>query len=307
MGMFDELRASLLENIEIARNSKVLVYVHDESMSYNHIPRIYSELRKIGVVENLDIFLYSGGGDPDAAYKIVRMCREHCTDKLSVIVPFMAKSAATLLAIGTDEIVMGPPSELGPIDPQILDKASETWGATQSIRDCVDFLEQRFKDSDEPEKTSYVLMPILDKLNPFMIGKYERSVKMSKQYAQLLLEKGMLHGVEQSVLDKVVSKLSESYYSHGYAIDSQEAKDELLLNVVTHDDNLWDLIWNLFLTYYFEMERSKIFSSFIHTRMSLEREINQNADYDSEEDEEEILEEYESTISHESEEEGSTD
>ncbi|XID95414.1 hypothetical protein ACF3MZ_13235 [Paenibacillaceae bacterium WGS1546] len=168
---------------------------------------------------------------PDAAYKIVRMCREHCTNKLSVIVPFMAKSAATLLSIGTDEIIMGPPSELGPIDPQILDKASETWGATQSIRDCVDFLEQRFKDSPDPEKTVFVLMPILDKLNPFMIGKYERSVKMSKQYAELLLSGGMLKDAD--------------------------------------------------LTYYFEIERSKVYSSHIETRISIVERINQDSSSDS--------------------------
>src|SRR6185312_469162 len=36
-----------------------------------------------------------------------------------VVVPEMAKSAATILALGAGEIVMGPTSDLGPIDPQL--------------------------------------------------------------------------------------------------------------------------------------------------------------------------------------------
>lgn len=243
------LRRSVIQSIEQSRDSTVLIYVHDDSMSHRHVPRIYSELLDIGVVDNLDIFLSSPGGDPDAAYKIVKMCRLHCRKKLSVIVPFMAKSAATLLAIGTDEILMGEPSELGPIDPQIYDKATQQWGATQSLRDCIDFLEERFDTSKDPKKTAFVLMPILDKMNPFMIGKYERAVKMSKQYAELLLKKGMLLSKSSPEIDVVVRKLSESYYSHGYAIDSKEAIDELHLNVVGCSSELWANIWVLFTIY----------------------------------------------------------
>ena len=39
---------------------------------------------------------------------------------IRALVPLQAKSAATIIALGCDEIVMGRHSELGPIDPQIL-------------------------------------------------------------------------------------------------------------------------------------------------------------------------------------------
>jgi hypothetical protein len=281
---FDPLREKLISDIEKARNSTVLVYVHDNSLSYQHVPAIYSQLRKIGKVENLDIFLFSYGGDPDAAYKIVKMCREHCSGKLSVIIPFMAKSAATLLAIGTDEIVMGSPSELGPIDPQIYDKASGRWGATQSIRDCVDFVEGRFKSANDMEISSYVLMPILDKLNPFIVGMFERAVKMSKQYAELLLRNGMLKDKTDQQIEKVVKILSESYFSHGYAIDSYEAKNDLFLNVVECNEELWDSIWNLFLTYHYDLNENEDNGSFIETREEINRRIHGDEEDFEEED-----------------------
>lgn len=38
--------------------------------------------------------------------------------RLTVVVPNQAKSAATLLAMGAHAILMGPTSDLGPVDPQ---------------------------------------------------------------------------------------------------------------------------------------------------------------------------------------------
>ncbi|MBU0734226.1 MAG: hypothetical protein KKG10_08760, partial [Proteobacteria bacterium] len=46
------------------------------------------------------------------------MLREFC-EKLAVLVPFRAHSAGTTLALGADEIVMGPLGELGPVDPSV--------------------------------------------------------------------------------------------------------------------------------------------------------------------------------------------
>ncbi len=40
--------------------------------------------------------------------------------KVSVLIPYVAYSAATLLALGADEIVMHPFSNLGPVDPQFI-------------------------------------------------------------------------------------------------------------------------------------------------------------------------------------------
>ena len=53
---------------------------------------------------------------------MVDMCRHHLAGdqrKLRVIVPNIAKSAATLFALGADEILMGYCSEFGPINPQV--------------------------------------------------------------------------------------------------------------------------------------------------------------------------------------------
>src|SRR5581483_9286771 len=65
------------------------------------------------------LLLRSQGGDGEVAIRLARMAQASCS-KFVVVAPDIAKSAATILALGADEIIMGPPSDLGPIDPQVL-------------------------------------------------------------------------------------------------------------------------------------------------------------------------------------------
>lgn len=72
-----------------------------------------------GVPEReLDLLLHSPGGSGPAAEQMLNYLRTQF-DHIRAIVPLQAKSAATMIALGCDEIVMGKHSELGPIDPQI--------------------------------------------------------------------------------------------------------------------------------------------------------------------------------------------
>lgn len=72
-----------------------------------------------GVQEKkLDLILHSPGGSAQAAEQMIEYLRTRF-DHIRAIVPMQAKSAATMMALGADEIVMGAHSELGPIDPQI--------------------------------------------------------------------------------------------------------------------------------------------------------------------------------------------
>jgi len=80
------------------------------------IPLIGKQLQTIGKIKNIDLFLYSAGGDTMVPWRLVSMIREYC-DKFSVLVPYKAHSSATMIALGADEIVMSNLSELSPIDP----------------------------------------------------------------------------------------------------------------------------------------------------------------------------------------------
>jgi hypothetical protein len=209
---------------------------------------LYKQLCSIGKTEKIDLLLHSYGGSVDIPYKIVNLIREFC-DHFSVIIPFVAKSAATMIAIGSDEIIMGPTSELGPSDPLVKHpKYEEMWVPVQSIRLCIEFMEEKIAQSSNPEMTTSLLYPISDKLDPWIIGDYEKSIKASYQYAETLLEKNMFKNNKEKA--KTVTRImTEKYFSHGYCINRKEAKEELGLNVVQADGAMWDIIWALYLAY----------------------------------------------------------
>ena len=66
----------------------------------------------------LDLMLHSPGGSPFMAEWIVTMLRSRF-DPIRVIVPHSAKSAAAMVALSANEILMDERGELGPIDPQL--------------------------------------------------------------------------------------------------------------------------------------------------------------------------------------------
>jgi hypothetical protein len=68
--------------------------------------------------KELDLIIHSPGGYPGAAEQIMNYLRTRFKH-IRALVPLQAKSAATMMALGCDEIVLGAHSELGPIDPQI--------------------------------------------------------------------------------------------------------------------------------------------------------------------------------------------
>lgn len=72
---------------------------------------------KVG--DRLFLVVNSPGGSGLTAERIVNTCRAYSTNQFEVIVPHMAKSAATMICFGAAAIHMSSTAELGPVDPQV--------------------------------------------------------------------------------------------------------------------------------------------------------------------------------------------
>src|SRR5690606_19902916 len=81
----------------------------------------------------------SFGGVAEAAYRIARLFQSQCKS-FTVVVPRFAMSAATLLALGANEIILGPDAHLGPLDVQFWDYDTEE--GRVSALDTVQAVEQ---------------------------------------------------------------------------------------------------------------------------------------------------------------------
>jgi len=117
-------RCDIISAIESERSTKVITYVLSDrrgsqaQIAEDAVRPMYDHLRSLGDGKKIDLFLYSVGGHTEVPWRIVTMVRE-CAEEFSVLIPYKALSAATLIALGADQIIMGRKGELGPIDPQL--------------------------------------------------------------------------------------------------------------------------------------------------------------------------------------------
>lgn len=150
MDIISELRRGLKE-IETLRGRPAVCYIANivnsnvsASVSIDDNDDLpFSEM--IGSVpkseRSLDVLLVSPGGIAQQVAKFVNKLRPRF-DNVTFILPYMAMSAATILSMSGDDIIMGPNSYIGPVDPQVLNKEGKFVPA-QSIFALVDDIKER--------------------------------------------------------------------------------------------------------------------------------------------------------------------
>lgn len=168
-------------------------------------------LRRMGKVNKITLVLESDGGDLDIAIKLYKMLRAHCTH-LTTVVPFWAKSAASLVALSSDEILLTPYGELGPIDAQVEDPDTHAYVPAHSIGRALDFIEGT---TDDWVKVSLAL-----KLSPLLIGGYLSAVSAGEQEVKEVCTR---LGLKDS--ESAVETLTSKYLSHGYPVTADDLKD----------------------------------------------------------------------------------
>ena len=220
---------------------------------------------------DLDLLIHSGGGDLDSAEKIVCMCRDKCKS-FRVIIPQYAKSAATLITLAADSILMGYTSELGPIDPQISITLRD---GKMLTRPAYSYLEGLKKIKDEIKQdpsfiTTY--LPLLEQLDPALLHYCQQAIERSKRFAYKWLCKYMCKGDTKKAAT-IAEKLCDvaKYLTHGVVIDHKEAKDELKLEVEFLDpnDKLWQEFWALYCQYEVDIRKMGVNKIFESNKVSL--------------------------------------
>jgi hypothetical protein len=190
----------------------------DYSIDQWSLDRIYAALRKNNWQSQKDVLLIllSQGGSIEPAYQISKMCKSLSKSKFVVAIPRQAKSAATLLALGADEIHMGPLGQLGPIDPQL--GGLPALGVSQAL-ESIASLAERFPKSSEMFARYLRLALTVEQ-----IGYCERISESAAQYAERLLSaKPQL--VERA--PTIARELVHEYKDHGFVIDIDEARNHL--------------------------------------------------------------------------------
>ena len=214
------------------RNSTAMLFFSNGEINYNKALDLLKIIRREPTIHNLDLIIDSGGGDIDMAVKIAEICA-HYSEKFTVIVPFLAKSAATIIALSADDLILGKVGELGPIDPQVKHPTLDMYFPASSIKNALEFIESS-KDPD-------ISISMADKLDPLLIGAYIRSLDVSKQY---LSEVRIIKDSDNK--EEIIQAFTEKYIDHGYPITHEICK-QLRLNFSLNlaDDELENLLYDI--------------------------------------------------------------
>ena len=258
-----EERKHLIKQLEDERGSKIISYFTADrqnlgaQMSSDTIPFFFEHLQSVKKVEKIDLFLYTRGGHTLTPNRIVHLLREFC-ERLAVLVPFRVHSAGTTLALGADEIVMGPMGELGPVDPSVAnifnplidEKDPQKGNIPISVEDVSAYMTLiRDKGLSDPNIFSTALKALTDRVHPLALGNVHRQYLLIRSLSKRLLELHMKGEGDKEKIEKIVEILSEKLYFHGYEISRHEAKEIIGLNVSYPSEEIEKLMWELYMEY----------------------------------------------------------
>lgn len=194
----------------------------------NHVRSILSD-----DIKGIDLFLYSRGGQSDTPSSIVTFLREVLRGKeFSVLIPYIAHSAATVIAIGADKIVMTPLAELGPIDATIQhgphnprDPVDSSIALPISVEDVRGYLEllEVFGVRGEDERIQ-AFSDLTSQVSALGLGAVNRLLTQTKRVAEQLLNLRKTP-LSSEINKNIVGALSSEIASHSHSIRRSEAKN----------------------------------------------------------------------------------
>jgi hypothetical protein len=202
----------------------------------------------------IDLFIHSNGGDGTVPWRLVTLIREY-TSKFGVLVPHRAFSAATLTALGADEIVMHPMGMLGPTDPTVTNAFNPTDARGQrlgiSVEDVTAYIQLIKEDAGIQHEDELVqaFNILAGQVHPLALGNVKRSISQSRMMATKLLELHMPGVDEAHQVAEIVEKLTSKLFYHGHPINRTEARQIGLRKVCDAAPDIEALMWGLYMEY----------------------------------------------------------
>lgn len=232
------LRQILIRDIQEVTQRRFCVYFanpYADAQIDNRDVTLMAELLGDVGGEPVDLLIQTPGGFTTATEALVSLL-QNLLIEFRAVVPNAAKSNGTLLCLAARSILMGPTSELGPIEPIV-------GGIPCSILIQPQIAAQNF--------------PL------HMHGQW--ALQQSKTLATRLLLNGMMKGKPRAEVDDTIQKLCsrDVYFDHGSVINHVEAA-ALGLNVeyLQHQNQLWQMIWLLYCMYDYDCRKSGLLKIF---------------------------------------------
>lgn len=237
-------RQTLVRRYQELTGARLIVMI-DQVFSHS-VTLLEELLAGANASQPLHLMLSSPGGDGEVAVRLVRAMQARCSH-LTIIVPDMAKSAATIMCLGANEIIMTASSDLGPVDPQFPINGRLV-GAKE--------IEQAVKDAEERVAAKPDTFPLysglLADVNMLMIE--QARAAMDRSYT-LIEEALMCAGLDDrqraEIAQKLKGPLVDEAKTHGATVGPDAARAiGLPVTTIDPDSEQWQLIWALWTRYF---------------------------------------------------------
>ncbi len=227
-------------------------------------------LSKMNTNKGLDLIINSPGGLRLAAERIIQICRVYSSD-FRVIVPKLAKSAATMIAFGANKILLGETSESGPVDPQMTYKDQRGELVTRSAYAIVKGVREVLEEIKTAPQGSRIegLLSMLPPIDQPFLEECKIAQELSKDIAIRYLKittfptlkerKDGFADTSECIENKIKKFLMpEETFSHGRPITFQEAQQiGLKVELIAKTDPRWDLLLKIYTRTNFVVQNSQ--------------------------------------------------
>ena len=221
---------SVLERATALLGGPLLTYWNNPrgSVCANDVIALSEILARLGRHEIIHLFIKSDGGSGQEALRIVNLLRQHC-DRLVALVPLECASAATMIALGANQILMGPTAYLTAVDTSLNHALSPLDRDNERVSVSLDELNRVIRRwrAEQVQATENPYRDLFAYVHPLVIGAVDRAESLSVMLCRELLAYQI---ADETRAHAIAATLNSKYPSHSYPILLNEAQ-KIGLNV----------------------------------------------------------------------------
>jgi len=210
--------------------------VRDSTINDRDINAFMETVYKLNRSKGFDLILHTPGGDISATEQIIKYLHSMFNGDIRAIIPQMAMSAGSMIAVSCKSIVMGKQSCLGPFDPQFNNLPCQS---------VLKEFDRAINDVSRNPASLGLWQTIISKLNPTFLTLCQQADELSKNLADYILSK-------KDYSDEVKERIKGVFVNnddskvHSRHIDIQRCKDVgLNIEDLEDDPEMQDMVLSI--------------------------------------------------------------
>lgn len=209
---------------------------NDASINDLDINAFMENIHGLDKSRGLDLILHTPGGDLAATEQIIKYLKSCFHGDIRAVIPQMAMSAGSMIAVSCKYVIMGKQSSLGPFDPQLNGVP------------CQSALREFYKAVEDVSKNPASLglwQAILSKLNPTFLTLCAQADELAEELTDKILEDKDIEPQIKQRIKNTFAKNEESK-THSRHFDRDKCKEAGLDVIDLEADNeLQDIVLSI--------------------------------------------------------------